>query len=81
MVSALGVSTGVEVCRGGVYPEGVCPGVCLPRGEVSAQGVSSQTHPSPVNRMTDACENITLRNYVAYGKKGCFSEGLATRKF
>ena len=38
---------------GGVYPS-------MHPGGVSAQGVSS-THPlPPVDRMTDACENITL---------------------
>ena len=35
----------------------VCPGGCLPTEGVSAQ---SARHP-PVNRITDACENITLR--------------------
>ena len=50
---------------GGVWPGGCLPrGVCLPMG-VSAQGgvcpgggCLPDTH--PVNRMTDACENITL---------------------
>ena len=59
------------VCPGGCLPRGclprgcVCPGGCLPGG-VSAQGDVCQggvspvhAHP-PVNRMTDACENITL---------------------
>ena len=60
------------VCPGGVCPEGegvclggvgVCPGEvsargCLPR--VVSAPVHAGIHPSPVNRMTDACENITL---------------------
>ena len=41
-------------------------GVCAQEGGVSAWGVS--TTPPRVNRITDACENITLRNYVAGGK-------------
>ena len=55
------------VCPGGVFPGCVCPewsaqeGVCP--GEVSAR------HP-PVDRMTNTCKNITLRNYVADGKYG-----------
>ena len=40
------------VCPGDVCPGGICPGGCLPGG-VSAR------HP-PVDRMTVACENITL---------------------
>ena len=55
-VSAQGVSAQGGVCRGasvggvsqgGVCPGGVCPGECLP-------------HHPPVNRISDACENITL---------------------
>ena len=56
--------------RGGVFASvgGVYPGWgCLPRGlsawEVSAQGggvSATHTHTHPVNRITDACENITL---------------------
>ena len=56
-VSARGVSVqGVVSAQGGV-----CPGV-----EMSARGVSAT--PSPMNRITNACENITLpHNYVATG--------------
>ena len=39
----------------GVSAWGVCPSACW------------DTH-TPVNRITDACENKTLRDYVAYGK-------------
>ena len=53
-VSAQGVSTILHA------------GICLPRGYLS-QCMLGYT-PSPVNRMTDACENITFRNYVADGK-------------
>ena len=60
--------------RGGCLPGGVCQGVlprgCLPReGVVPASGVSAKgivclsvgwdTH-TPLDRMTDACENITF---------------------
>ena len=41
---------------GGVFLEG--GGVCLPRGGVPGQVLP----PSPVNRMTDRCKNITLAN-------------------
>ena len=57
-VSALGgLARGVSaqggcVCRGCV-PGGVCAGGCLP------QCMVGYTH-TPVDRMTDACENITL---------------------
>ena len=53
---------------GGVCPGDICSGVCLPR-EVSAQGDVcpggvcpgvSATPPPAVDRMTDACENITF---------------------
>ena len=49
--------------QGGAWPGvsaqgGVCPGGCLPRG-VCPGGLSAR-HTSPVNRMTNACENITF---------------------
>ena len=54
------------VCLGGVYQGGVCLGWCLlggclPRGYLP-KGMSAwgAIHPTPVDRMTDACENITL---------------------
>ena len=59
-VSAWGVSLSAWVS--------VCPGGCLTR-EVSAWGVSARGYlprggvcplPLPVNRITDACEKITL---------------------
>ena len=57
LVSAQGISA----------QEGVCPGRCLPR-RMSAQGVSARgclPHPHPpVDRMTDACENITFPHYI-----------------
>ena len=59
---------GVCVCQGclsregvsarGCLPRGCLPWGCLPRG-VSAP-VHAGIHTSPVDRMTDACENITL---------------------
>ena len=63
LVSAQGVSA--QGCQprgclprgclsGGCLPGGVCPGGCLPRG------VSAQTPIPLADRMTDACENITL---------------------
>ena len=58
------------VCLGGVCPGGVCPGVSAHWGVsaqgagVSAWGVSAPMHAGihtpTVNRMTDACKNITL---------------------
>ena len=66
--------------RGGVCLEGVCPrgmsaqGGCLARGclargsvcpgEVCAQG-GVHLHP-PVDRMTDACENITFAQLLLW---------------
>ena len=32
----------------------------LPQGAACPRGVVRQTHPPPVNRMTDSCENINL---------------------
>ena len=59
--------------HGGSVQRGCLPGGLpqggVPRG-VSAWGLSTQggyKHP-PVDRMADACENITLRQYVADGK-------------
>ena len=72
-VSALGVSSqGVSAggCLPGMYAQGCLPGGCLPRGVwpggclargVSAQeGVSGRQPHSPLVRITDAYENITL---------------------
>ena len=59
-----GRSGGGDICPGGYLPgdvsqhalgRGVCPSACW------------DTHP-PMDRMTDRCKNITLRNYVAAGK-------------
>ena len=52
-------------CAGGLYPGGSAQGVSA--GGVCPGGVW-QT-PPPVNRMTDRCKNITLRNFVAGGNK------------
>ena len=52
-VSALGGPAQGVLALGGVCSGGVCGG-CLPR-----RGVCHTPHP-PVDRMTDACENITL---------------------
>ena len=63
-VSVWGVSAqGVGVCPGGMSAQRVsAQGGCLPPEGVSAHGVSGwgvcQT--PPVDRMTDACENITF---------------------
>ena len=57
-----GVCPGWEVCLGGCLPQGVCLwGVCLPRrwGVLSESVCSGGVHPL-VDRMTDACENITF---------------------
>ena len=70
-----GVCLGGCLPRKGVYQRGVCLGGmsawgCLPGG-VCPGGVCRSAcwnTPPPVNRITDACENITLRNYVADGK-------------
>ena len=60
-----GVSALVGVCPGGcVCPGGVCPG-CVCPGEVSAWGGRVVCQALPVNRMTDACENITLRTVIS----------------
>ena len=54
--------TGQGVSTQGYLPRGCLPGGCL-TSKVSAKRVSVQevstTH-TPVNRITDACENITL---------------------
>ena len=53
--SALGGSAlGVSAPRG-MYAQG---GVCL--GDVESQHALRQTPPPPVDRITDACKNITL---------------------
>ena len=63
-----GVCPGVCVCvsGGGVSRRGFCPGyvsregaVCVSR-EGGVQGVSATHTPPPVNKITDACENITF---------------------
>ena len=60
--SHLGACLPGGVCLEGVYLGGVCLGVSA---VVSAQGgVCHTAPPPPVNRITDACENIT-----ADGKK------------
>ena len=46
---------GGRVSVGGCPPGGVCPGGCLPGG-VCLGGA----HLPPVDRMSDACENITF---------------------
>ena len=45
--------------RGSAQDGGVCPGWCLPGGDVCL-GRVCQTPPPPVDRMTDRCKNITL---------------------
>ena len=60
---------------GGVSdPGGVCPGGLSDPGGLTPGGVSASVHagitPPPVNRITHACENITLPNFVAGGNKG-----------
>ena len=76
----VGVSTQrrewVGGCLPGVCPAGVCPGGCLPGGQcllggaVSTQGwgvwPGGVCQTPPVNRMTDACKNITLPQ-LSYG--------------
>ena len=57
-VSARGVSARGVSARG-VSAQGVSAGKCLP-GECVSQHALRQTPPSPVNRMTDRCKNITL---------------------
>ena len=63
-LSALGVSAYMGVCLGGVCLVGCLPrGMCLP-GCVCLGGVClvgcTLPPPPPVNRMTDACKNITF---------------------
>ena len=52
------------LCAGGW---GVCllPGGCLLQG--GGIPACTETDPPPVNRITDACENITLPYFVAGG--------------
>ena len=49
-----------QCMHGYVWPGGVSApvhaGICL----LGGGGVSAPVHPSPVNRMTDRCKNITL---------------------
>ena len=50
-------------CLLGVYAQGVgvCPGGVVPRGWQTPPSPQDQRQtPSPVNRMTDRCKNITL---------------------
>ena len=76
----MGVSVQGGLCSRGVFVQGLsvqggglCPGE-LCQGGVSVWGVSVQgglpnrnPPPWPVNRITDAWENITCRNFVAGG--------------
>ena len=49
------------VCPGGACLGGVCPGSCMPRAGRLPKGVSALgCTPPPMDRMTDACENITF---------------------
>ena len=69
--AAVAFSRGRVVCLGGVCPRGCLPRGCLPKG-VSASGgaclgecllreMSAQRGCTPpMDRMTDACENITF---------------------
>ena len=66
-ISQNALGRGVSAQEGGVHPSmhwaggGVC--VCIPActGQVwCLPGVGGPATPPPVNRITDACENITL---------------------
>ena len=73
-----GVSAPGGVCsQGGLLPGGVCSwggvsawGVSAPGGSALG-GVCSRggVRYPPVNRITDACKNITLPNFVAGGNE------------
>ena len=61
-----------------VWPEGhVCPrGVCVPGGVHTRRGICAK-HAPPLDRMTDACENITLpQNSFAGGNEQNFLDYL-----
>ena len=58
-VSAQGVSAFGGLSARGCLPRGYLPEGCLPRGGVSAP-VHAGIHSPLMNRMTDACENITF---------------------
>ena len=52
-----------RVCPGGVCLVGVCPGgVCVSKGLCVSRGCVylGRMYTSPMDRMTDACENITF---------------------
>ena len=76
-VSAQGGDCLGGVCLGGCQPGGVYLG-CLLRGCLTGgclpQCMLGYT-PPPVDRMTDACEKLPCRNYVAGGNK-CIAEDL-----
>ena len=84
------------VCPGGCLSRGRClplvPGGSLPRGDVclwSQEGVCLWSlgciyQTPPLNRITERCTNITLRNYVAAGNKTLghyFSENIPLGAF
>ena len=51
----LTVSSSMHCCQGDVYSRG-----CLPHGPGGVSQHAMRQTPSPVNRMTDRCKNITL---------------------
>ena len=57
------------VCPGGGFPGGVCPEWSAQEGGLPKEDICPVGCP-PVDRMTNTCKNITLRNYVAGGKYG-----------
>ena len=69
-VSAWGCAQGC-VCPGVCVPGDVCAqGLCLPRGvpDWGVPALGCLPHTPPVNRITDAFENIILPQLVADGK-------------
>ena len=59
--SAAVVAGGGGCASGGMLPLGVCfPVGVLPRGDVCIPACTGKTAPTLVNRMTDACKNITF---------------------
>ena len=60
-VCSWGVSApGGSVCPGGSAPGGVCSGGIWSGGVVSQHALRQTPSPAPVDRITDACKNITL---------------------